>query len=692
MPPAAILLASAGALLLAGLMARTLALRHPERPVEPRWFGFAQAIHALSLTAWFGWIVVLPTPAVRGLAGTLMRHAGPLAPGIGGLTFVLPPLVVSIGLSLLLHDVARRLRTSELPWRSVLLQLMWFTVMLAGPALAFGMMAGHVSRGDFRGALVWVLPAVTAVALGSRGWRRALGFLPQAITHGELREAVFGLAARAKVALAQLYVVPMRKSRLANAFAVQNRTVILTDYLLAQLDRSEVDAVLAHEVAHLRLGHPRRLGLTRALSIAIPVTMSMYAAPMPWALAAFVLGLMIFTAISRRYEYAADAGAIALGAAPDALISGLARITRLNHLPGRWARGLAPFLTHPALDARANAIARRAGLAPERVAAALAPPAEPATPYAVPAAVEAGAKVFDSSLKAGRVAALSWTLLLLAALTPAALFSAAALPGAPELPRLAWVPLGAIASLGALWLATDRLAPRTLGGLKERLARRLALPADAERWYVGLSPDANARTYEGFSNWDLGFLALAPGRLEYEGGECRFTLTPAHIEELRVVRGFPSWVPTAVVLLRWRDASGVEGTLRVGLVDVGALRHSLRAAQRLLEALERWRAAGDAAGARDAVSLALPPHTPVTGARPGAGVNFAYVVRLTFVLAFLAALTCAAFGLPFASWRTPGWTDVWGAALMATLVWSAPQVRHRDERVEPASEAQRRAA
>ena len=691
MAAALVLIACAGAIVCAGLVARALALRRPERPVEPRWFGFAQAIHALSLAAWFGWFVALPTPAVRGLAGALARHTGAFAPAIGGLAFVLPPLVVAIALSLLVHDVARRLRSSDVPWTNMLLQLSWFTVMLAGPALALGMIAGHIARGDVRGGLPWLLPAALALMLGSRGWRRAIGFLPQAVTHGELRDAVFALAARARVALSQLYVVPMRRSRLANAFAVQNRTVILTDYLLARLDRAEVDAVLAHEVAHLQLGHTRTLGLARAFSLAVPITMSMFGVHAPWTLAAFVAGQVAFTAISRRLEFAADAGALALGARPESLISGLARITRLNHLPGRWARGLTPFLTHPGLDARANAIARRAALAPERVTEALAPPPEPASPYAVPAFVEVGAKLFDSSFKAGRVASLTWLLLAVAALAPVALFAAASLPGAPTLPRPLWVPLGALASFAALWLATDRLAPRSLRGLKERIARRLALPAGGEPWYVGLSPDANARTYEGFSNWDIGFITLAPGRLEYAGGECGFTLTPAQVVELRVVRGFPSWVPTAVVLLRWRDAAGPEGVLRLGLADAGVLHHSRRAALKLLDALERWRSETGAVASHGAGTLELPPHLPVTGATPGFGVNAAFMVRLAVVLAFLTALACAVSRLPFASWRGPGWTDAWGAALIATLLWNVPQVRHRDE-PEPARETVRRAA
>jgi hypothetical protein len=161
--------------------------------------------------------------------------------------------------------------------------------------------------------------------------------------------------------------------------------------------------------------------------------------------------------------------------------------------------------------------------------------------------------------------------------------------------------------------------------------------------------------------------------------------------ELRVVRGFPSWVPTAVVLLRWRDAAGPEGVLRLGLADAGALHHSRRAALELLDALERWRADGGAIARDLAATRELPPHAPVTGAAPGASVNAAFALRLAFVVGILTALACAVSRLPFASWRGPGWTDAWGAALIATLIWNVPQVRHRDE-PEPAREAVRRAA
>src|SRR5258706_53892 len=61
---------------------------------------------------------------------------------------------------------------------------------------------------------------------------RAMGIAPHAVTAGPLRDRIFGLAGQAGVRLQQLYVVPMARGRMANAFAVRGNLVVLTDYLL----------------------------------------------------------------------------------------------------------------------------------------------------------------------------------------------------------------------------------------------------------------------------------------------------------------------------------------------------------------------------------------------------------------------------------------------------------------------------
>ena len=68
-------------------------------------------------------------------------------------------------------------------------------------------------------------------------WAKRFGLEPHAVSHGALRDRLFALAAKAGTTLQQLYVMPTRRSRMANAFAVQGGVVMLTDWLLENLDR-----------------------------------------------------------------------------------------------------------------------------------------------------------------------------------------------------------------------------------------------------------------------------------------------------------------------------------------------------------------------------------------------------------------------------------------------------------------------
>src|SRR5262249_17001299 len=104
----------------------------------------------------------------------------------------------------------------------------------------------------------------------------------EALTSGELRDRLFALAAAAKVRLRQVYVLPMRRARIANAFAVRRDVVLVTDHLLENLSRREVDAVLAHEISHLRHGHPQKLAFALVGAVTIAVFLPI---PLPGLLA-----------------------------------------------------------------------------------------------------------------------------------------------------------------------------------------------------------------------------------------------------------------------------------------------------------------------------------------------------------------------------------------------------------------------
>src|SRR5207244_8489313 len=121
---------------------------------------------------------------------------------------------------------------------------------------------------------------------------------------------------------------------------------ILTDVLLAQLPHRELDAVMAHEIAHLKMGHPRKLALAFAVVLAPALVALAWVHHLEWIDPAVVAALFVRLWIGRRFEYAADAAAVKLCGDPEALISGLARMSRINGFPNGWSRWRDWFITH----------------------------------------------------------------------------------------------------------------------------------------------------------------------------------------------------------------------------------------------------------------------------------------------------------------------------------------------------------
>jgi heat shock protein HtpX len=193
-----------------------------------------------------------------------------------------------------------------------------------------------------------------------------------------------------------------------NAFASGTRpgqyTITVTRGLLDLLDERETEAVLAHEVTHIRNGDVRTMviavlvvgvisfvgeliyrglrespGLWRSGSsrrsdkggggarvAAILIALS-------FIVVAWQMSVVIRFALSRRREYLADAGAVELTHNADAMISALVKIKGKGELPGvpsavmelcldNPRSGFADlFATHPSIDQRVGALIRYAG-------------------------------------------------------------------------------------------------------------------------------------------------------------------------------------------------------------------------------------------------------------------------------------------------------------------------------------------
>jgi len=170
------------------------------------------------------------------------------------------------------------------------------------------------------------------------------------VTHQEARglyTIVERLSTKANLPLPQIYIIP---DAIPNAFATgrnpSHAAVAVTEGLLQLLDDNEVEAVLAHEMSHVRhydilVG---TIAATIAGAIGVIANMMQFGAlfggsrenrPNPIVMIALAIILplaaaVIQMAISRNREYLADEGSARLTAHPEWLQSALAKLSSYN--------------------------------------------------------------------------------------------------------------------------------------------------------------------------------------------------------------------------------------------------------------------------------------------------------------------------------------------------------------------------
>jgi len=193
-----------------------------------------------------------------------------------------------------------------------------------------------------------------------------------------------------------------------NAFATglneKQYSITVTTGLLARLDDPEVEAVLGHELTHIRNGDVRLLIIAVIIAGVISffaeiVFRALFQGGFNWrgsrrggdsdrgkggAMAAiliaialiaiaWLLSIVIRFALSRQREFLADAGSVELTKNPDAMISALRKIEGRGELEGSTSAvmemcvdnprsGFADlFATHPSIDRRVEALVKFAG-------------------------------------------------------------------------------------------------------------------------------------------------------------------------------------------------------------------------------------------------------------------------------------------------------------------------------------------
>ena len=188
-----------------------------------------------------------------------------------------------------------------------------------------------------------------------------------------------------------------------NAFATgmnqKQYSITVTTGLLEALDDAEVEAVLGHELTHIRNGDVRMM----VIAVIIAGAISFFAElvfrlwfyngfsmrrsggrrgggagvailiAVGLLVVAYVLSLVIRLALSRSREFLADAGSVELTKNPDAMISALRKIEGRGELPGATSAVMEMcvdnpregfgelFDTHPSVHSRVEALVKFAG-------------------------------------------------------------------------------------------------------------------------------------------------------------------------------------------------------------------------------------------------------------------------------------------------------------------------------------------
>jgi Zn-dependent protease with chaperone function len=628
----------------------------------------------------------------------------------------IPPAIVYF-VCLVLSAPMHQLRGTDFTRQEILSRSFWSVarLMIPLPLIIFGIM--EIARSP-RWAIPLIFAGFIVLRLASAKFMRVHGMEFFALSSGELRDRAFALADQAHARLNQLYVFPMTSMRVANAFAHSAQNVFLTDYLVNNLGKPEVDAVVAHEIAHLQKKHiARRLILIVVVAIAFTAAAIHmdYSIPPNFPTGPVIYGafLLIIFFVSRRNEFAADAGSAKLTGNAEAMITALARISRLNTMPLQWNKFDENLLTHPSTLKRIRRLASNAGISESRTAELLAQSfTAPVETYSIPPTALPAGKIFSTRYKTQLQNKIAWSLILTTLLVPAIAASLVRWAGLAGEARWAAYLTGFVLTLAADWTLLNFLPMLGVAKLERRFREKCREQhggsGTSAGIFVGLAPHSNPRIYEGNWSWDIGFLSLTPDRIFYRGEESQFELSRDQITSIWIGPGAVGWFRTPAIYFSWRDPAGHERTFNLRPLTARSMRELGAKTRLLLRDLENWLNRASPSTPASLVPVAAesagqgfkpPAFGIVTGIAPRTAVRGAVLARDFLLNSFLALGVILMFGLslPFFQADSPRTAadvnSAWGGAYVLVVVWLAraltfaPYRRASDAHASPQKQA-----
>ena len=586
-------------LLLPSLWTFRSSRRLVHRP-EELWGRHLRFITRLLNVIWLIWLPIYSLSGVDSLISFACGAEADLAQLVNLTFYFVPPMFALLLCHLASRRVYALMPAIEFSPSDIVLHAITATAFSLTPLFLL-FLAINTFRTNPRQAALYVV-------IGYVGWlilRHALSKqfdpTPYSLADGDLRDRIYELANKAGVLLKDVYLIPEDRAPLSNAFARSDDTVCVTLSLLKNLSRREVDDVMAHEIGHLQARHPHT---GRTIALTIIIVANVLGSALAWTMnlrystavvfsGALALSSLVKFFIWRRKEAQADSIGVSLTGDPEAFISGLARLSRLNLQPLHSGVLGASLDSHPRTMSRLESIAKSHGISAERMQELIADAnTPPDNLYPTTETEEVEPVVFHYAFKKKnrlRIALLLLGVMLLAPVPFAMLFTAST-----GLLRLAVFVAAVVCCFGLFQLVRNKIAVlgqrRLSCQFRAKLEKRglgdLAQPATL----VGLAPAAESRNFENYPFWDLGALWSTDDKLYFVGEQIEFALAREEVENIFAQDANPEWLPQKNLFVEWRKADeGEKQTLHFVVVGERSVRRARRATDLLRERLDQWR-------------------------------------------------------------------------------------------------------
>ncbi|HYV12571.1 MAG TPA: M48 family metalloprotease [Pyrinomonadaceae bacterium] len=652
--------------LLLPALATLISARRSSANPEELWGKHLRFVHRLLNVVWVVWLPVYFVSSVGEIImfvfGGDLLSLGSVGQLVNVAFYFIPPVIAMFLCHVASGRVYEQLRPVDWSPRQVVRHAVIASAISLIPMFLVIVGLSMFVRSP-RQAVLFVIVGYVGYILLSQNMGKLLGSRLHALTSGDLRDRIFDLAHRAGVKLQQVYVLPETSAQLSNAFARSDNSVMITNSLIKNLSRREVDGIMAHEIGHLQARHPQTAGTVMTVAIVIANLVATFIYKITYLTNAFpiILGGAIGVAYlvtffrSRRNERQADAIGISLTGDPEAFISGLAKLSRLNLMPlhsGGWGESLD---THPGAMSRFQEIAKAHGISASRLQELVTNAETPENKY-LPIADEVDTTVFSTEFKNKYRMRWAFTALFVLLISPAPFAWALARDGVSFFGMLALALEGIVWSFGISLLLRNRIVywgyQSGCRRLKMKLDKRGLSEAARHGNLVGLAPAAESRKYEGYSFWDMGVLWLTKEKLYYIGEQCEFALEREQVHEVYSCDTAPDWVTEKSLYIRWRDfPEGPTQTLHFVATGEVAVTKARRAIDELQTRLQAWMQQSEdfPVAGLGLESVGLPVFPEITSTLAPVKFNPAYVLKAAFNLAIFAAVLAFAIRLSYTS-------------------------------------------